>query len=46
MSSGVHVHCEGDGFVLAPGCLAHPSWLSGGEAEVLTGWDIFPPGMK
>lgn len=32
--------------MLAPGCLAHPSRLSGGEAAVLTGWDIFPPGMK
>lgn len=46
MPAGVHIHCESSGAVLAPGCLAHPSRLSRGEA-VLAGWDISPlPGMK
>jgi len=46
VSAGVHVHHEGGGVALAPGCLAHPSRLSGGEAVVLMGWDILPPGTK
>lgn len=46
MPAGVHVHFESSGAVLAPGCLAHPSRLSRGEA-VLVGRDISPlPGMK
>lgn len=31
VSAGAHTHREGSGVALAPGCLAHPSRLSGGR---------------